>query len=93
MLVTSAGKYTSLSDVWSFGVLMWEIFSHGKSPYTGMNNSRAREWIEEGHRLEKPSGTPESVFALMRSCWEYHDENRPHFNTIHKTLQDIIKKL
>ncbi|GFR59370.1 tyrosine-protein kinase [Elysia marginata] len=76
------GKYTSLCDVWSFGVLMWEIFSCGKSPYTGMTNSRAREWIEE-----------DQVYKLMRKCWEYHDEDRPHFSSISKTLTAYVRKL
>ncbi|CAL1543387.1 unnamed protein product [Lymnaea stagnalis] len=87
------GKYTVLCDVWSFGVLMWEIFSLGKSPYSGMTNQRAREWIEDGHRLESPQGTPDQVYQLMLKCWEYNDENRPHFKTIHKTLTDIHRKL
>ncbi|KAH9502181.1 hypothetical protein Btru_070318 [Bulinus truncatus] len=87
------GKYTSLCDVWSFGVLMWEIFSCGKSPYSGMTNTRAREWIEEGNRLEIPSGTPERVYALMLKCWNYKDEDRPHFKDIHRTLTDIVRKL
>ncbi|XP_059162770.1 tyrosine-protein kinase Fer-like [Physella acuta] len=87
------GKYTSLCDVWSFGVLMWEIFSCGKSPYAGMTNTRAREWIEEGHRLDSPPNTPDQVYTLMLKCWEYNDESRPQFKAIHKTLTDIIKRL
>uniref|UniRef100_A0A2C9KI86 non-specific protein-tyrosine kinase n=1 Tax=Biomphalaria glabrata TaxID=6526 RepID=A0A2C9KI86_BIOGL len=87
------GKYTSLCDVWSFGVLMWEIFSHGKSPYSGMSNARAREWIEEGNRLESPSGTPDRVYDLMLKCWSYNDEERPHFKEIHRSLIDIVRKL
>ncbi|KAK3790566.1 hypothetical protein RRG08_010613 [Elysia crispata] len=87
------GKYTSLCDVWSFGVLMWEIFSCGKSPYAGMTNSRAREWIEEGNRLDSPPNTPDQVYKLMRRCWEYHDEDRPHFTSINKTLTAYVRRL
>ena len=50
------GKYTSLSDVWSYGILMWEIFSQGATPYAGMSNSKAREMIEAGYRMPAPEG-------------------------------------
>ncbi|CAG5122141.1 unnamed protein product, partial [Candidula unifasciata] len=76
-----------------FGVLMWEVFSNGKTPYMGMTNIKARLWIEEGNRMAAPPGTPAAVYTLMLECWEYLDENRPHFSTIHKTLKDIAKTL
>lgn len=47
------GKYNSLCDVWSYGVLIWEIFSKGGTPYAGMSNSRAREKIDEGKKFKK----------------------------------------
>ena len=59
------GKYTSLCDVWSFGVLAWEIFSKGGTPYQGMTNTRARELIDSGYRMPAPEGTPDEVYQLM----------------------------
>jgi len=66
------GKYTSLCDVWSFGVLAWEIFSKGGTPYQGMTNTRARELIDSGYRMPAPDGTPDEVYQLMlRWTWKW----------------------
>lgn len=46
-----------------------------------------------GHRLEAPAGTPDAVYNLMLKCWEYRPENRPHFSSVRKTLQDIAKRV
>ncbi|CAG9787334.1 unnamed protein product [Diatraea saccharalis] len=83
------GKYTSLCDVWSYGVLMWEIFSKGDTPYAGMSNSRAREKIDAGYRMPAPEGCPEDVYALMLRCWEYEPEKRPHFHQIYTIIDNI----
>ena len=67
-------RYTSLCDVWSFGVLAWEIFSKGGTPYQGMTNTRARELIDSGYRMPAPDGTPDEVYQLMLrySLWGWH---------------------
>ncbi|XP_043474605.1 tyrosine-protein kinase Fer [Leptopilina heterotoma] len=83
------GKYTSLCDVWSYGVLMWEIFSKGGSPYHGMSNSQAREQIDKGYRMPAPEGTPDEVYRLMSRCWEYDPENRPHFDQIYSIVETL----
>ena len=59
------GKYTSLCDVWSYGVLAWEIFSKGGTPYQGMTNTRARELIDSGYRMPAPDSTPDEMYQLM----------------------------
>lgn len=84
------GKYTSLCDVWSFGVLMWEVFSAGTTPYQGMTNPQAKERIDSGYRMPAPPGTPEEIYQLMLRCWTYEPESRPHFNEIHKELKKIL---
>lgn len=81
------GKYTSLCDVWSFGVLCWEIFSRGGTPYQGMTNTRAREMIESGYRMPAPEGIPEEVYELMLRCWKQAPEERPHFKEIHAVIE------
>ncbi|XP_038057992.1 tyrosine-protein kinase Fer-like isoform X2 [Patiria miniata] len=83
------GKYTTMSDVWSFGILLYEVFSHGSSPYPGLNNTEARDKVEQGYRMPAPQGTPQEIYTLMCRCWEYHDENRPKFKEVHS----ILKKL
>ncbi|XP_029823368.1 tyrosine-protein kinase Fer isoform X3 [Ixodes scapularis] len=85
------GKYTSVCDVWSYGILAWEIFSLGASPYCGMSNSRARELIDTGYRLPSPEHTPGPVYELMLRCWEYNPDKRPSFYDIHHTLVSISK--
>ncbi|CAK1543921.1 unnamed protein product [Leptosia nina] len=86
------GKYTSLCDVWSYGVLVWEIFSKGDTPYAGMSNSRAREKIDQGYRMPAPESCPEEVYALMLRCWEYEPEKRPHFNQIYTIIDNIYNR-
>ncbi|XP_067142993.1 tyrosine-protein kinase Fer-like [Centruroides vittatus] len=87
------GKYTSLCDVWSYGVLMWEIFSLGSTPYYGLTNSKARELIDSGYRLPSPESTPVGVYELMLRCWEYNPERRPHFQEIRMTLENITSNM
>ncbi|RWS30425.1 Tyrosine-protein kinase Fer-like protein [Leptotrombidium deliense] len=83
------GRYTSSCDVWSFGVLMWEVYSFGSVPYSGMSNSKARELIDNGYRLPSPPNTPVLVYKLMQSCWEYEPEKRNNFTEITRHLKQI----
>ncbi|XP_015590030.1 tyrosine-protein kinase Fer isoform X2 [Cephus cinctus] len=87
------GKYTSLCDVWSYGVLMWEIFSKGGNPYSGMSNSQAREKIDAGYRMPSPEGTPDEIYRLMLRCWEYEPEKRPHFDQIYTVVDTLSQAL
>ena len=86
------GRYSSESDVWSFGILLWETFSLGVCPYPGMTNQQAREQVERGYRMSAPQNCPEEVFTIMMKCWDYKPENRPKFNDLHKELT-VIKKM
>ncbi|XP_073995313.1 tyrosine-protein kinase Fer isoform X3 [Rhodnius prolixus] len=83
------GKYTSLCDVWSYGVLCWEIFAKGGTPYPGLSNSKAREKIDSGYRMPAPEGTPEEMYRVMLHCWEYQPENRPHFDQIYCIVENL----
>ena len=87
------GKYTSLCDVWSYGILMWEIFSNGLTPYQGMSNAQAREKVDAGYRMPKPEGTPDDIYQLMLKIWEYNPSKRLHFAAIKKELKSISAKL
>ncbi|XP_062557780.1 tyrosine-protein kinase Fer isoform X2 [Armigeres subalbatus] len=84
------GKYTSLCDVWSYGILVWEIFSRGDTPYSGHSNSRARERIDEGYRMPAPENTPPEMYRLMLKCWSYEPENRPHFDEIYTVVDALM---
>ncbi|NWH48350.1 FES kinase, partial [Fregata magnificens] len=86
------GRYSSESDVWSFGILLWEAFSLGAIPYTNLSNQQTREAVEQGVRLDPPEQCPEEVYRLMQRCWEYDPCKRPSFSTIHQDLIAIRKR-
>ncbi|KAF6273148.1 FES proto-oncogene, tyrosine kinase [Rhinolophus ferrumequinum] len=86
------GRYSSESDVWSFGILLWEAFSLGASPYPNLSNQQTREFVEKGGRLPCPELCPDAVFRLMEQCWAYEPSQRPSFSTIYQELQTIRKR-
>ncbi|XP_065349663.1 tyrosine-protein kinase Fer isoform X2 [Cloeon dipterum] len=85
------GKYTTLCDVWSYGVLAWEIFAKGGVPYNGMSNSQAREKIDGGYRMPAPEGTPPEMYQLMVRCWAEKPENRPKFDEIFRIVNQLFE--
>lgn len=87
------GRYSSESDVWSFGILLWETFSLGVCPYPGMTNQQAREQVERGYRMSAPQHCPEDIAKIMMKCWDYKPENRPKFSELQKELTIIKKKI
>ncbi|XP_008054946.1 tyrosine-protein kinase Fer isoform X1 [Carlito syrichta] len=87
------GRYSSESDVWSFGILLWETFSLGVCPYPGMTNQQAREQVERGYRMSAPQHCPEDISKIMMKCWDYKPENRPKFSELHKELTIIKRKI
>nr|XP_043868880.1 tyrosine-protein kinase SYK isoform X1 [Solea senegalensis]XP_043868881.1 tyrosine-protein kinase SYK isoform X1 [Solea senegalensis] len=81
-------KFSSKSDVWSFGVLMWEAFSYGQKPYKGMKGNDVMQMIESGLRMEAPQHCPPEMFDLMRACWTYKADERPGFTTVEPRLRE-----
>ncbi|XP_028254088.1 tyrosine-protein kinase Fer-like isoform X1 [Parambassis ranga] len=86
------GRYSSESDVWSYGILLWETFSLGVCPYPGMTNQQAREQVEKGYRMACPQRCPDDVYRVMQRCWQYNPEDRPKFSELQKDLAAIKKK-
>ncbi|XP_017880511.1 ALK tyrosine kinase receptor isoform X2 [Ceratina calcarata] len=76
------GIFTTKTDVWAFGVLLWEIMSFGYIPYTGCTNREAMAMVTSGGRLEKPAGCPDPIYGIMTRCWHPRPEDRPSFATI-----------
>ncbi|XP_078656667.1 uncharacterized protein LOC144902899 [Branchiostoma floridae x Branchiostoma belcheri] len=81
--------YTTQSDVWSFGVLLWEIVTMGKKPYGRMTGKELMKLLPDGYRLEKPALCPQEIYDVMRCCWETLPENRPTFPDLKVTLDRI----
>lgn len=82
-------KYTVESDVWAFAVCLWEIFSFAMQPYYGMNHEEVVNYIKEGNVLKAPDYTPDSVYGLMKLCWNRKPSDRPTFRRIYESLHYI----
>ena len=86
-------KFTTQSDVWAFGVVLWEIFSFALQPYYGMTHEEVVDFIKNGNILSSPPETPSSIYQLMKLCWSKKPSNRPAFQSIYQTLYSIYHKL
>uniref|UniRef100_A0A8D0FY45 Tyrosine-protein kinase n=1 Tax=Strix occidentalis caurina TaxID=311401 RepID=A0A8D0FY45_STROC len=86
-------KFSSKSDVWSYGILLWEAFSFGRAPYPKLSLKEVTELLEQGYRMDPPEGCPPTVYALMRSCWELEPGKRPSFKKLTEKLQKELKHL
>uniref|UniRef100_A0AAX7T1Z2 receptor protein-tyrosine kinase n=1 Tax=Astatotilapia calliptera TaxID=8154 RepID=A0AAX7T1Z2_ASTCA len=82
--------YTHQSDVWSFGVLLWEIFTLGGSPYPGVPVEELFKLLKEGHRMEKPSACPQELYLMMRDCWHAVPSRRPTFQQLVEDLDRTV---
>ncbi|XP_078319037.1 focal adhesion kinase 1-like isoform X5 [Crassostrea virginica] len=83
-------RFTTASDVWMFGVCMWEILMYGIKPFQGVKNNDVIGKIENGERLPLPLDCPPSMYNLMCQCWSYEPSKRPSFSDIKVRLQDIL---
>uniref|UniRef100_A0A669C7B2 Ephrin type-A receptor 7 n=1 Tax=Oreochromis niloticus TaxID=8128 RepID=A0A669C7B2_ORENI len=84
-------KFTSASDVWSYGVVMWEVMSYGERPYWDMSNQDVIKAIEEGYRLPAPMDCPPGLHQLMLDCWQKDRAERPKFDQIVGILDKMIR--
>uniref|UniRef100_A0A8C5D8C9 Tyrosine-protein kinase receptor n=1 Tax=Gouania willdenowi TaxID=441366 RepID=A0A8C5D8C9_GOUWI len=84
------GVFTTYSDVWSFGVVLWEISTLAEQPYQGLSNEQVLRFVMEGGLLEKPQNCPD-MFELMRMCWQYNPKMRPSFVEIISSLKEELE--
>ncbi|KAM6938547.1 tyrosine-protein kinase ZAP-70 isoform 1-T2 [Lycodopsis pacificus] len=80
-------KFSSKSDVWSFGVTMWEAFTYGGKPYKKMKGPDVMRFIESGSRMECPTACPERMYTVMKECWTYKHEERPDFKKVEESMR------
>lgn len=80
-------KFSSKSDVWSYGITMWEAFTYGGKPYKKMKGNEVIQFLKDNNRLECPPACPERVYKLMSECWTYKHEDRPNFKKVEESMR------
>ncbi|XP_023725314.1 tyrosine-protein kinase Abl isoform X3 [Cryptotermes secundus] len=85
-------KFSTKSDVWAFGILLWEIATYGMSPYPGVDLTDVYHMLEKGYRMECPPGCPPKIYELMRQCWQWNPSERPTFQEIHHSLENMFQE-
>ncbi|XP_016144279.1 tyrosine-protein kinase Mer isoform X1 [Sinocyclocheilus grahami] len=85
--------FTVKSDVWAFGVTMWEISTRGMTPYPGVQNHEIYDYLLEGNRLKQPSDCLDELYDIMFSCWSTDPVDRPDFTQVRKRLESLAGKL
>ncbi|KAM7366593.1 hypothetical protein PAMP_016024 [Pampus punctatissimus] len=84
-------KYSSKSDVWSYGVLMWEVFTEGRMPFEQSHNHEVVTLVTQGHRLYKPKMATPAIYKIMQLCWHERPEERPSFSYLCTMISDTLE--
>ncbi|XP_067036143.1 fibroblast growth factor receptor 3-like isoform X1 [Acropora muricata] len=83
--------YTTESDVWSYGILLWELITLGSSPYPGVAGRDIHKLIKHGYRMDKPENCSQQMYQLMLSCWAANAEDRPSFTDLRNDLEEMLE--
>ena len=83
-------RFSIKSDVWSFGIFLYEVITYGGFPYPGMNNALVLKTLKSGARMWRPMGCPEKLYKIMKSCWKENPEERPTFSTLQWQLDEYF---
>uniref|UniRef100_A0A0X3PTF0 Tyrosine-protein kinase SYK n=1 Tax=Schistocephalus solidus TaxID=70667 RepID=A0A0X3PTF0_SCHSO len=86
-------RFDSKSDVWSYGITLWEVFSFGERPYKDMKGAQILSMLDQGLRLSRPARCPEAVYAVMRECWNFEGVRRPTFAELVLTMSRLSKSM
>ena len=85
-------KYTAETDVWSFGVLLFELITLGAAPYGCINPEDMEKYLKAGNRLEKPQDCPDHYYELMLRCWQEDPSKRPTFGELKELLIALLEE-
>ena len=83
-------RFSIKSDVWSFGIVLWEIITYCRFPYPGMTNAQVKQLIQQGYRMPRPPGCPDKLYSIMLNCWREEPANRHTFETLQWQLEDFF---
>ncbi|XP_055981435.1 tyrosine-protein kinase FRK [Sorex fumeus] len=84
-------KFSIKSDVWSFGILLYEIITYGKMPYGGMRGSEVVQFLNKKNRLSQPSHCPQKFYSIMLDCWKEDPKERPRFETLYYKFEEYFE--
>ena len=84
------GHFTIKSDVWSFGILLYELITYGRFPYPGMNDAQVLDMLQKGCRMPCPKGCPKQLYEIMRECWKDDATTRPTFEMLQLRLETFF---
>ena len=87
------GHFSTKSDVWSFGILLWEIITHSMTPYPAMTNGQVREQLHEGYHMPCPNECPERLYSIMLECWNENPKDRPNFQVIKSLILEYLNEV
>ncbi|KAG5670434.1 hypothetical protein PVAND_000699 [Polypedilum vanderplanki] len=84
-----SGQFSNKSDIWSFGILLWEIYSFGRVPYPRIPLADVTKHVEAGYKMEAPEGCPTEIYDMMKECWDLNPKNRPTFRDLAIRLKHL----
>ena len=83
-------RFSIKSDVWSFGIVIYEVLTYGRFPYPGMTNEQVLEALQQGYRMPRPVGCPDKLYDIMTDCWRENPAYRPTFGTLEWQLEEFF---
>ena len=85
-------KFSSASDIWAYGVTIWELYSMGEIPYAGMSNAETSEQVTSGYRLPQPKKCPNELYKMMRECWKEKPADRPNSKEVSNIVNSYVSR-